>query len=254
MISALPLFLKLAGQPVIVLGDSDVAEAKRRLVLRAGGLPIADEQADAAIAFVALDQPEDVAARLRARGMLVNVPDRPELCDFTLPAIVDRAPVLVAIGTGGVSAGLAKALRLRFEALLPANLGALAIALGKVRERLPNARARRAALDAALADRGALDPFDAASAGKVDRWLDDPAMAESRVHEVVLRSDDPDDLSLREARLLGSADHVAYEPGVPDGVLDRARADAARLELAPGAEIHPRDGIVVVIRAPITAF
>src|SRR3546814_2805968 len=51
---------------------------------------------------------------------------RPALCDFTTPAIVDRAPVTIAIGTGGASAGLAKAVRQRIEALLPARLGALA--------------------------------------------------------------------------------------------------------------------------------
>ncbi|WP_409644658.1 bifunctional precorrin-2 dehydrogenase/sirohydrochlorin ferrochelatase, partial [Sphingorhabdus sp.] len=69
---------------------------------------------DARIAFVAIaDEDEACAAAddLKARGLLVNVVDRPEICDFTTPAIVDRTPVLVAVGTGGASAGMAKAIR-----------------------------------------------------------------------------------------------------------------------------------------------
>ena len=67
--------------------------------------------------------------RARGAGLLVNVVDKPALCDFTTPSIIDRAPVIVAVGTGGASAGLAKALRLRLERLLPQGLGALAEAL-----------------------------------------------------------------------------------------------------------------------------
>src|SRR3546814_14222183 len=82
---------------------------------------VSEWQDGARLAFVALaDEAEARAAAeaLRARGLLVNVVDRPDLCDFTTPAIVDRAPVTIAIGTGGASAGLAKAIRQRVEALL----------------------------------------------------------------------------------------------------------------------------------------
>ena len=93
---------------------------------RAGASIVGEDDASARLAFVALDEPEGAAARLKARGLLLNVTDRPELCDFTVPSILERGPVLIAVGTGGASAGLAKALRLRLEALLPASLGALA--------------------------------------------------------------------------------------------------------------------------------
>ena len=86
---ALPIFVKLAGRPVILVGVGEAAEAKRRLLERAGAV-ILDEQAEAALAIVATEDPEPVVARLRARGILVNAVDRPDLCDFTLPAIVDR--------------------------------------------------------------------------------------------------------------------------------------------------------------------
>jgi uroporphyrin-III C-methyltransferase / precorrin-2 dehydrogenase / sirohydrochlorin ferrochelatase len=252
MIGSLPLFHRIAGQSVIVLGEGEAALAKRRLVERAGGVVAQDELADARLAFVALDEPEMAAARLKARGILVNVPDRPELCDFTVPSILDRSPVLLAIGTGGASAGLAKALRLRLETLLPPSLGSLASALGKargdLRVRWPDAGDRRRALDAALGEGGALDPLRK-GAEALAGWLAGSADGTtSGVVEIRITSDDPDDLTLRTARLLGSADVIAHEAGIAPAVLDRARADAARLVLADGEAAPEGDGLVVVLR------
>ncbi|HWU01533.1 MAG TPA: NAD(P)-dependent oxidoreductase [Novosphingobium sp.] len=255
MIASLPLFHRIAGQTVIVLGEGEAAQAKRRLVERAGGLASADELADARLAFVALDQPEAVADRLRARGLLVNVVDRPELCDFTTPSLIDRAPVLIAIGTGGASAGLAKQIRLRLEGLLPQGLGALALALGAargaLRARFPDAGERRRALDAVLAAGGPLDPLVPGGADRVAGWLAGAAAgAPAGVIEMPLRCADPEELTLREARLLGSADGIAHEPGVPDAVLDRARADALRVGIAVGGPCPVADGLWLVLRAP----
>ena len=96
--------------------------------------------------------------------MLVNVPDRPELCDFTVPSILDRSPVLLAIGTGGASAGLAKALRLRLETAASRSPWASwrerwVRRAGRLRARWPDPGERRRALDAALGEGGALDPL-----------------------------------------------------------------------------------------------
>jgi uroporphyrin-III C-methyltransferase / precorrin-2 dehydrogenase / sirohydrochlorin ferrochelatase len=193
------------------------------------------------------------AIRARCAGLLVNVTDKPALCDFTVPSVLDRAPVLIAIGTGGASAGLAKQLRLRLEALLPRSLGALADALHGAREALrarwPDAGDRRRALDAALGQDGALDPLTDGSATQVQAWLAGEAqpLATGTV-EIRLRSADPEDLTLRELRWLGAADVIACEPDVPEAVLDRARADAVRWPLAPGGEPPKRDGLVVTVR------
>ena len=228
---SLPVFLRLTGRPVILLGDGEAAEAKRRLLERAGA-EIVGEETQAQLAIVALDNPEPIVARLKARGILVNVVDRPDLCDFTLPAIVDRDPVLVAIGTGGASAGLAKALRQRIEALLPASLGALATGLRDARERMrqlwPDAGDRRRVIDAALAEGGPLDPLS----GRIDvaAWLDRPEQApRNGLVTFHLASPDPDELSLRQARLLGQADRIYHRADVPATLLDRARADAVRI-------------------------
>ena len=169
MIASLPLFHRIAGQPVIVLGTGAAAQARRRLVERAGGHVVDDLQEGvdkgARLAFVAHDDAASASAdslRLRCAGLLVNAADRPDLCDFTVPSLLDRDPVLIAIGTGGASAGLAKALRLRFETLLPQSLGRLAAALhasrAALRTRWPAATDRRRALDGALGDGGPLDP------------------------------------------------------------------------------------------------
>jgi uroporphyrin-III C-methyltransferase/precorrin-2 dehydrogenase/sirohydrochlorin ferrochelatase len=251
MLNSLPLYHRIAGQPVIVLGEGAAAEAKRRLVERAGAVCVGQDNPAARLAFVALDQPEDAAARLKARGLLVNVVDRPDLCDFTVPSLLERGPVLVAVGTSGVSAGLAKALRLRLEAMLPDSLGVLAEALGAARQRLrgrwSDPVARRTALDGALAAGGPLDPLAEFDPAKLDRWLEDSSAAEPEaVAEIRLRSGDPDDLTLRDARLLGSADLVLYDPAVPESVLNRARADAERRPAShPGG---PAKGRTVIIR------
>ena len=254
MTHSLPLFHRIAGQPVIVLGAGEAAAAKRRLVEKAGGL-VAGEDADARLAFVGIeDEAEAIAAaqRLRARGLLVNVVDRPALCDFTVPSLLDRSPVLIAIGTGGASAGLAKALRLRLEALLPPGVGRLADALfaarAALRARFPDGGDRRRVRDVALGEGGALDPLRAGSEAAVEGWLQGAASASGAAVEFILTSADPDDLSLRQARWLGSADLLAYETGVPAAIIARARADAAQLELAPGASAPPHIGLVVIIR------
>lgn len=250
---SLPLFFRVSGRKVVVLGEGEAAEAKRRLVRRAGGECIGESEAQhAGLGFVAIDdagEAEAAAIRLRCKGLLVNVTDRPALCDFTVPSIVERDPVLVAVGTGGASAGLAKILRLRIERMLPQGLGTLASALGAARAamqaRWPTSAERRRALDIALDEGGALDLFAAQDTGSVAAWLAATGnVAPAGVHEIVLRSGDPDDLTLREARLLGSADVVAHDPAVPEAILVRARADAVRA--APG-DAHD-GGLVVVLR------
>ena len=254
---ALPLFHRIAGQPVIVLGHGEAAQAKRRLVERAGGQVIEDLahgiDIGARLAFIAHDNPEACSAdalRARGAGLLVNVVDRPALCDFTTPSPVDRSPVVVAVGTAGASAGLAKHVRLRLERALPQGLGALADALYAAREalraRFPDGADRRRALDTALGEGGALDPMVAHDADAVAQWLDGAADVAPAHHVIALRSTDPEDLTLREARLLGMADAVVADPAIPGAILARARADAQRLP--PGAPLPA--GLTVELRLP----
>ncbi len=249
-----PLFANLAGRTVILLGTGEAADAKRRLYERAGAVISDNPNVEGAALGIVAHEDEELAAldaaRLKRRGLLVNVVDRPELCDFTTPAIVDRDPVTVAIGTAGASAGLAKALRQRIEALLSPQLGALATDLfaarDAIRARWPDGAARRRAIDAALAEGGPLDPggtgdFDVAA------WLaSDEAAIANGLHVFDLVSDDPDDLTLRIARLLGQADRVFHDAKVPKAILERARADAERIEGEPSVPLP--DGLSLHLR------
>lgn len=230
----LPLFFDINGKPVLLLGSGNMAEAKARLIEGAGGRVVRAIEPDVRLAFIALDDAAlaaQEAERLRATGLLVNVVDRAELCDFTVPAIIDRSPVMVAIGTAGASATLAKVLRERLEALLPSGLGGLARAIGGARReiavRLPTPDARRRFWDRLLAPGGALDPF---------ADIDDPAarIADGEKSSepdslVIISASDPDDLTLRELRGLSTADTLFHVPGAAAAVLDRARRDARRV-------------------------
>jgi uroporphyrin-III C-methyltransferase / precorrin-2 dehydrogenase / sirohydrochlorin ferrochelatase len=248
---SLPIFLKLTDRQVILVGTGPAADAKRRILERAGAI-IVGENLDATIAIVAVEDDHEageVVARLKARGVLVNATDRPTLCDFTLPAIVDRDPVLVAIGTGGASAGLAKHLRMAIEALLPPSIGSLATGLSGARDRIlarwPAAHDRRHALDAAL--EGMLAPLSGADTISVEHWLaDGPEKPKSGTESISIRSGDPDDLTLREARLLARADRIVHDPDIPNAVLGRARADAVRI--ASSAAVEEGAGLTVLLR------
>lgn len=257
LMHSLPLFHRLAGAKVVVAGEGDVAAAKRRQVERAGGVCCTEGQAQGArLALVAIEnraQAEAAARRLKAQGLLVNVADRPELCDFTLPSVLERGEVLVAVSTGGASAALAKQLRLRLETLLPSSIENLAAGLRSardaVRARWPDPAERRRALDAALAQGGPLDPLAARARDGIGAWLAAPKAGEApSTVEIVLASDDPDDLTLRQARLLGTADTLVHDPGVPPAILARARADAARLPRTE-QDAPPGPGLTVILRS-----
>ncbi len=239
-IASLPLFHQITGKQVLVMGDGAAAEPKRRLVERAGGR-IVDDFARAVdegvrIAFIAFDDAkacEVAAINARCAGMLVNVVDRPELCDFTTPSILDRDPLLIAVGTGGASAGLAKHVRLRLERVLPETLGRLARALEAarpaLRRRFPDGADRRRVVDAALREGSPIDPFDPQSFERVGDWAEGTLLPRSVAQvTIVLDSDDPEDLTLKQARLLGEADVLLIDGDVPPAILARARADARR--------------------------
>ncbi len=265
MIKSLPLFHQIAGQGVLVLGDGAAAEPKVRLVKRAGGRIITDQQQaideGVRLAFIAYDDAkacETAAINLRCAGLLVNVVDRPDLCDFTTPSILDRDPLLIAVGTGGASAGLAKHVRLRLERILPETLGKLANALFAARPALrkafPEGADRRRAIDDALREGGALDPFDPESHARVaSHFSGEAAPKASEVFEFCITSADPDDLTLRQARALGEADAVCAIGPVPGAIMARARADAIRVQCPQSACINANRAEGVAPLCPVAA-
>jgi uroporphyrin-III C-methyltransferase/precorrin-2 dehydrogenase/sirohydrochlorin ferrochelatase len=247
----LPLFFDLAGRRVVVVGEGAAADRRADLVRSAGAVvqrivsPTlqASDFRGAVAAFIATgDADRDAAAQRAAKsaGVPVNVADRPALCDFILPAIVDRDEIVVAVSTGGASPTLATILRGRIEAVLPERLGAVARLAATFRaqvaaliteparrraffRRLVEGPAARLALagDDAGARRAALGELDAAR-----RHMAPVGIA----HIVGAGPGDPDLLTLRAAQLLHEADAILHDDLVPPAILARARRDA---ELVP---------------------
>ncbi|MCC6209585.1 MAG: uroporphyrinogen-III C-methyltransferase [Burkholderiales bacterium] len=263
----LPVFLNIRDQPCLVVGGGEVAARKVSLLLRAGArvtvrapalcAALEARRAEGALAHRAGSFREDdlegqalaiaatdddaanraVAAAARARRIPVNVVDQPELCTFILPAIVDRAPVIVAVSSSGASPVLARLLRARLESLIPAGYGRLAALVGafraRVKERFDPAGRRRfweRVLQGPIAEL-ALSGREAEAGNALQDALEDGRLARSGgdVALVGAGPGDPDLLTFRAQRLLQQADVVVYDRLVSKPILDLVRQDAERI-------------------------
>src|SRR5436190_3321297 len=252
---AFPAFFPLTGRTVVVAGEGEAAEAKVRLfdgspatLVRPDPAEAVDPKtyAGAALAFVAGDDEAwvtEAVAAARAAHVPVNAVDRPALCDFTTPAVIDRGEVVAAIGTGGGSPMLATMLRQDIEARVPEGAGRVAALFrttqDEVRRALPDAGRRRAFLRAALTGPAA----EAALAGDVERarGLLRAALAEDAPRAGAVQYIDAqgpaDLLTLRAARALAAADLLACDPDSHAEVLGLARRDAERVTSATVADL-----------------
>ncbi|MGH6967781.1 MAG: precorrin-2 dehydrogenase/sirohydrochlorin ferrochelatase family protein [Stellaceae bacterium] len=158
-----PICLNLAGKRCLVVGVGPEAERKAAALQRAGAQVVATPHfAPADLDGCALAMAADVTPAVgtvvsraaQARGIPVNVADRPELCSFITPAVIERAPVTLAISTGGASPALARRLRETLDAIVPRRLGALAALAGefrlRVRRQIADPARRRAFWDRLL--------------------------------------------------------------------------------------------------------
>ncbi len=191
-----------------------------------------------------------VAAAADAAQVPVNVVDDAEHSSFITPSIVDRAPLQVAISTGGTSPVLARRLRERVEAWLPAGYGQLAGFLHRQRPRVAVAgdiRQRRALWERFLDSPGAeaaLRGDDAAAEAELERLLSgQPVRGE--VYLVGAGPGDPDLLTFRALRLMQQADVVLYDRLLPQAILDLVRRDAERIFVGKRRNQHtvPQDEI-----------
>ncbi len=262
-----PVFLDLGGGTVVLAGGGEAAANKLRL-LRAAGARVrwyvddagydSEIEADERLEVVAADgSPVDlsdavaviaasgtgwaagIAAQARARKIPVNVVDRPDLSTFIVPAIVDRGDVVVAIGTGGAAPVLARRLRERIEALLPARIGELAALMGRYRERLGAALSKTVArrrfwesvvdgpIAAALLAGRSLEA-EAELVGAIDAAGRAPT-SPGTVFMVGAGPGDADLLTLKALHALQSADVVLHDEQVTLEILERARRDAVRV-------------------------
>lgn len=245
---AFPAFVPLNGTRVVVAGEGEAADAKARLFAgspaelvrvtgEAGLSP--DAYAGARLVFVAgeADWCAQAAKAARAAGAWVNAVDRPELCDFNTPGIVDRGAVVGAVGTAGAAPVLTVRLRQEIEARWPEGLGGLARLMEALRPDIRDAAddwaERRRLLSALMVGPWA----EAALGGAADEAermareaLEAGELGEGAVGAVWVMpaSSEPDLLSVRDARTLGRADRLVIAGHVDPGVLDLARRDAPR--------------------------
>lgn len=264
-----PISYDVAGRFVVIAGNGEQALQKLRLLVRtearvvlcapapsadlaafaaANGVahvaaePDARRLASAALLFVATgDAGDDARLALigRAAGVPVNVVDRPQISDFAVPAIVDRAPVAIAISTDGHAPVLAQKVRAAIEAMLPpafGRLGDLAAGLrDRVNARLGEASRRRLFWSRLFDGRAA----EAALAGEAERAriialnaldsADTDAMPAGKVFLVGAGPGAEDLLTLRAHRLLQTADVIVHDALVPEAVIAMGRRDAERI-------------------------
>lgn len=279
---ALPVFLKLRGEPVTLIGAGTVASRKALFLCRAGAnLTVIAPHIDSGLRTLLDDHggtwrpriyaPGDlegqilviaatpdnavnrqVHAEARERNIPVNVVDTPELCTFTFPSIVDRNPLLVAIGTNGASPVLGRAVRRQLEAMLPARLGDVAQFAGALRGRvkaaIPDESARRRfwedLVEGPVAEMVLAGRIDEARIA-VDKRLQGDTQAVGEVFLIGAGPGDPDLMTFKALRLLQRGDVILHDRLVPQAIIDLGRRDAQRIYVGKRRAEHalPQEAI-----------
>jgi uroporphyrin-III C-methyltransferase/precorrin-2 dehydrogenase/sirohydrochlorin ferrochelatase len=270
MPSLFPIFADLHQRPVLLVGGGAIAERKARLLLDSGawlsvGAPelsptlrqwlaqgrirhlpgcfdIAWLQGQrlvvAATDDVAVNRA--VAAAAEAANVFVNVVDDAELSSFQVPAIVDRAPLTIAISSGGAAPMLARRVRERLEAMLEPSLGSLGCLLQRFRQRIrarfPDLERRRTFYDGlwssdvvALLEQSREDEAATMLGSAVEAAADAPRRG--RVSLVGSGPGNPDLMTLAGLRALSAADVVLHDRLCPQPILEMARRDATFIDV-----------------------
>ncbi len=273
----LPIFLNIKEGRTLVVGGGEVAARKTSLLLKAqaqvqivapelcptlqalardgkveySARNFQDMDLDGCnLAFAATDDSalnRHISELAKAQQLPVNVVDQPELCTFIMPSIIDRSPVVAAVSTGGASPVLARLIRTRLEALIPASYGRLAELVRnyrqQVKEKFSIPSERRIfwekVLRGGVAERvfsGHMDEADSAM---------QQALAEteqtSPIGEVYLVGGgpgDPDLLTFRALRLMQQADVVVYDRLVASAVMEMTRRDAEHIYVGKERDHH----------------
>ncbi|HAK53326.1 MAG TPA: uroporphyrinogen-III C-methyltransferase [Gammaproteobacteria bacterium] len=256
----LPLHFNVKDQTVLVVGGGDVAYRKVELLIAAQAVIrvvavevtgrlrdlIADQgqviighyevkHLDDVVLVVAATSDDAVNSQIsmdaHAASIPVNVVDKPELCSVIFPAIVDRSPVIMSVGTSGATPVMARYLKSLLDQTIPEGISQLANYLKGKREVLktqyPDSNLRRKVIEAFLSSPGKELAINNRP-DEADAYLDDDeiGVVQGEVYLVGAGPGDPDLLTLRAVQLLQSADVILYDNLVSDLVLQRARRDA----------------------------
>ncbi|TXE33219.1 uroporphyrinogen-III C-methyltransferase [Serratia marcescens] len=275
----LPIFADLKQRPVLVVGGGDVAARKVDLLQRAGaeirivaqslspeleqqrqqgqvlwlGKSFDPQQLDDV--FMAIAATDDnalnaaVFAEADKRRVLANVVDDQPRCSFIFPSIIDRSPLVVAVSSSGQAPVLARLLREKLEALLPASLGQMAQVAGRwrgqVKRRLASIGERRRFWEKTFDGRFATLVANGQTA-QAERQLKQDlhrfaAGDEGAQGEIALVGAGPGDvglLTLRGLQVMQQADVVLYDHLVSGEILDLVRRDAERICVGKRAGAH----------------
>jgi len=269
-LARLPVFLALEGKRALLAGGSAAAAWKAELLSAAGarvdvyagavsdemrqvagdapGGVIAmidrawtpDDFAGAAVAIGAFEDDEGAAAfasAARHAGIPVNVIDKPDFCDFSFGAIVNRSPLVIGISTDGAAPVFAQAIRAKLEALLPNGFAHWASAAAKWRPAvkasgLPFAGRRK--FWQLFTAHAVTNPESVPSDNDFARFIAEvkglgTAVDSGSVALVGAGPGDPELLTLRAVRALQSADVILFDDLVSRDVLDFARREARKL-------------------------
>lgn len=257
----LPIHIDLRDKTVIIVGGGPAAEAKLRTLIKTdarlvvisdtpsdeirrwaneGRVELADDAAfeAATLIYAATESPEEnlkIAEIARALGLPVNAADQPAGCDFITPALVDRSPIAISIGTEGTSPGLARALKSDLESRLPSDLGETAQTIKGLRDRLkleePNIAKRQTlwaqVLGSGLGEYANLDSDAITTRYNAARQTSEKTdNRDGYVHIVGAGPGDPDLLTVGALRVMHSADVVIYDRLVSEEVLSLCRREA----------------------------
>lgn len=276
----LPVFLDIRERKVLVDGGGTVAARRVERALSAGAhvsvfdpkpseemrllfgvsdhlehharLPAREDISGCAVVYGASeDTVRDAAlhAWSRETGALCNIADVTDKCDFITPSIVDRSPVVVAISSGSAAPVIARILRARIEATLPASYGKLAAFVGAFRQRIAAAVSNgieRRRFWERMIDGPAGDFFLAGNTHRAKSQIeaDISSAATGRqaptgeVYLVGAGPGDPDLLTFRALRLMQRADIVLYDRLIGDGILSLVRRDAERINVGKLPKAH----------------
>lgn len=264
-----PIFLAVTGRRIVVSGGGDAAMAKLRLLMKTEGritvlaenaaddvhkwaaqgkltlIPRAMDRGDAICAALFYGANEDAAEDARtaqiaaSEGALVNIVDNLADSQFITPAIVDRDPVTVAIGTEGSAPVLARAIKADLEEKLPATLGTLA-RIGKTFRHavdvLPFGAKRRSFWSDFYFNAGPSAMDNRGEAGVIpalNTLLDKHVMtrqAEGHVDLVGAGPGDPDLLTLKARKAIDKADVIIHDRLVTPEILELARREAVIID------------------------
>lgn len=279
----LPLFHKLQGGRVLVVGGGEIALRKARLLADAGGVlrvvaPDVDGQLAALaregggevllrgyqaadlvgcrLVIAATDDPglnAQVSADAQALSLPVNVVDAPALCTVIFPAIVDRSPLVIAVSSGGDAPVLARLIRAKLEAWIPSAYGELAGLAARFRHKVkslyPDVNQRRGFWETVF--QGPIAERQLAGQGaEAERLLQAmvdgaPVQQGGEVYLVGAGPGDPDLLTFRALRLMQQADVVLYDRLVAPAIIEMCRRDAERIYVGKRRADHavPQDQI-----------